>query len=202
MHFFVQAPHATWTIFVPEEVLVQSSGTFQRLVELGVPASFPQTSPLVVRKLRSKVHMPAMPMGSDSRLGESTQHCWRHSAKVPLVNSPVEPCYLDAVVSAALNDFQGWLYSLQPFSVIAAIRVNEEVLHIHHYQDSPVNCQYMTCVLGQSHTMGDPLVRINGTTAVVADAIVGIDAQSSVGATREIEAFGDGIKDPLVAGPK
>lgn len=122
--------------------------------------------------------MPAIALGLDEVATEATLDGGRHDAEVVLVDAPVEPSDLDTLLAAAFDDPDGGVDGGETALVVAALWVDEEVLHVDDDEDR--------------------LGRVDHDTAVVADSIVGVDDEFLVGATRKIEALCVGHIQPLV----
>ena len=101
-----------------------------------------------------------------------------HDFHVVVVDAPVQPAELYALLSALFNHRDEGFDGFDAFRVVAEGRVDEEVLHVDDDEQG--------------------LGRIDHDAAVVADAVVGVEDEFAGAAAGEVEAAGRGVVEPLV----
>ena len=122
--------------------------------------------------------MPSAAFLVCSTLVEAAGNGGRHDLEVVVCDPPVQPADLYALFPALFEDVDERLHGCDALAVVVEVRVDEVVLHVDDDEKSAL--------------------RVDQNTAVVADAIVGVEGDLALAAARQIEALGLGIVEPLV----
>lgn len=179
VHGEFRAPESAHACFVEAHVVV-CDVLFQRIVDVGVPSASEQATltTLLFWENCTQADVPSTTFLVCSTLVEATGDGGWHDLEVVVCDSPVQPADLYALFPALFEDFDERLHSRDALDVVVEVGVNEVVLHI----DDDEECA----------------LRVDQNTAVVADAIVGIEGDLALAAARQVEALGLGVVEPLV----
>lgn len=152
----------------------------QWVVDVSVPRACEEAtlSALFFRKRSSQANVPSAALFVRHALVEATGDGWRHDLEVVIRDSPVQPADLNTLLPALVEDLFQRLDGLDALAVVVEVGVDKVVLHVDHDKQGAFG--------------------INQDTAVVADAIVGVEGDLALAAAREIEAFGLGVVEPLI----
>jgi hypothetical protein len=109
---------------------------------------------------------------------EATGDGRRHNLQIVVRDAPVQPADLNALLPALFEDLDERFDGLDALAVVVKDGVNKVVLHVDDDKQGAVG--------------------IDQDTAVVADAIVGVEGDLALAPAREIEALRLRIIEPLV----
>jgi hypothetical protein len=179
VHGQLRAPKTAHARLV-EANIVLCNVLLQRVVDVGVPRASEQAtlSALLFRKRGAQADVPSAALFVRPAFVEATGDGRRHNLQVVVRDAPVQPADLDAFLPALLDDLDERLDGLDALAVVVEDGVDKVVLHVDNDKQGGVG--------------------INQDTAVVADAIVGVEGDLALAAAREIEAFRLWIVEPLV----
>jgi hypothetical protein len=163
-----------------EANIVLCNVLLQRVVDVGVPRASEQAalSTLLFRKRGAQADVPSAALFVRHAFVEATGDGWRHNLQIVVRNAPVQPADLDPLLPAFFDHLDERLNGLDALAVVVENGVDKVVLHVDNDKQGGVG--------------------VNQDTAVVADAIVGVEGDLALAAARKIEAFGFRVVEPLV----
>lgn len=180
MHGQLRAPEAAHPRLVEAHIL-RRHDRLERIVNVGVPRAFEETPLLaafVVWDRCPKPHVPSVASVLHQTPVEASGHGCRHGLEILVVDAPVQPAHLDSLDPALLNDLQQRGNGRDAAGMVMVLGVHKEVLHVDDHKEG--------------------LCGIDGTAAVIADTVVGIENEFACGAARQVETLGGDVVIPLV----